>query len=62
MFQKYYLTKLKVIPAGVAIEVNLRNLLCAGDKACSGFETQGRRHRKAKAVAPQKDRYSSKNI
>ena len=35
--------------AGVAPEVNLRNMLHIGDKACKqgihpGFETQGRRH------------------
>ena len=42
--------------AGVAPEVNLRNPLHAGKKACKwgiqpGFETQGRRHQKSKARA-----------
>ena len=47
--------------AGVAPEVNLRNLVHAGDKACKprihpDFETQGRHHQKSKtgvSVAPQ---------
>ena len=39
--------------AGVTTEVNLRILLCTGDKACKqgihpGFETHGRRHQKSK--------------
>ena len=38
--------------AGVALEVNLRNPLHAGDKPCKqgirrGFECQGRRHQKS---------------
>ena len=48
---------------GVAPEVNLRNSLCAGNKAGkqevhSGFETQTRLHQRFKTglyVAPQKD-------
>ena len=48
--------------AGVALEVNLRNPLCPGEKVSkwgirSDFETQGRCHQKSKtgvSVAPQK--------
>ena len=55
--------------AGVAPEVNLSNLLHAGDKARKGgihpgFETQGRHHQKSKtgvSVAPRKGLMSSKN-
>ena len=41
--------------AGVALEVNLRNPLHAGDEAHKwgihpGFETQGRHHQKSKAM------------
>ena len=54
--------------AGVAPEVNLRNQLETGNKACShgihpGFETQGRYHEKSKtrlSVAPQTGLTSSK--
>ena len=54
--------------AGVAPEVNLRNPLHAGDKACkwgfhSGFETWGELHQKSKtgiSVAPQKGRITFK--
>ena len=56
--------------AGVTPEVNLRNLLCAGEEAHKQgnppwFETQGRRHQKSKIgvpVAPQKGLMSSKNF
>ena len=56
--------------AGVTPEVNLRNSLHADDKARKrvihpGFETQGRRHQKAKtrlSVAPQIELMSSKNF
>ena len=58
--------------AGVASEVNLRNLLHAGKKACRqgihpGFETQGRYHQKSKtevdlSVVPQKGLASSKKF
>ena len=56
--------------AGVTPEVNLRNSLHAGDKACKRgirpvFETQGRHHQKFKtrvSVAPQKGLMSSKFI
>ena len=49
--------------AGVAPEVNLRNPLHGGNKACKhgihpGFQTQGKCHQKSKtgvSVAPQKD-------
>ena len=52
---------------GVTPEVNLRNSLHTGDKACKwgihpGFETQGRHHQKSKTgvwVAPQKGLMSS---
>ena len=55
-------TPLLVEKAGVTPEVNLRNLLCSGEKADKqgihpGFETQGRRHQKSKtgvSVAAQK--------
>ena len=55
--------------AGVAPEVNLRNSLHAGDKACKqgihpGFEAQGRRCQKSKtevSVAPREGFMSSKN-
>ena len=55
---------------GVAPEVNLRNSLHAGNKACkrrihSGFETQGRRRQKSKtgvSVAPRKGFMSSKTF
>ena len=54
--------------AGVALEVNLRNPLHPGEKACKqgihpGFKTQGRRHQKSKTgvwVTPQKGLMSSK--
>ena len=56
--------------AGVAPEVNLRNLLCAGKIARKpgihpGFGTQGRHHQKSKtgvSVAPQKGLKFSKKI
>ena len=56
--------------AGVTPEVNLRNSLHAGDKACKqgihpGFETQGRHYQKSKtgvSVTPQKGLMSSKNF
>ena len=56
--------------AGVAPEVNLRNLLCAGEEARKrgihpGFETQERHHQKSKtgvSVAPQKGLMSSKKF
>ena len=52
--------------AGVAPEVNLRNLWCAGKEACNrgthpGFETQGRHHQKSGtglSVAPTKGTYA----
>ena len=55
---------------GVIPEVNLRNSLHAGSKACKwgmhpGFETQGRHHQKSNtgvSVAPQKELMSSKNF
>ena len=56
--------------AGVAPEVNLRNSLHTGDKACksgihSGFKTQGRHHQNSKtgvSVATQKGLMSSKKF
>ena len=56
--------------AGLAPEVNLRNSLHAGDKACKrgihiGFETQGRCRQKSKtrvSVAPWKGLMSSNDI
>ena len=56
--------------AGVTPEVNLRNSLHAGDKACKrvihpGFETQGRHCQKSKtgvSVAPRKGLMSSKKL
>ena len=56
--------------AGVAPEVNLRNLLWAGEEAGKqgihpGFETQGRGHQKSKigvSAAPRKGLVSSKNL
>ena len=55
-------------PAGVAPQVNLRNPLHTGEKACksgihSGFEAQGRCHQKSKtgvSVAPQRGFVSQK--
>ena len=55
--------------AGVAPDVNLRNLLHAGNETCKhgihyGFETQSRHHQKSKtgvSVAPQKGLMSPKN-
>ena len=57
-------------PVGVAPEVNLRDLLHEGDKACkqwiqSDSETQGRCHQKSKigaSVVPQKGLVSSQKI
>ena len=56
--------------AGVTPEVDLRNPLQAGDKACKwgfhpGFEIYGRHHQKSKTgvtVDPQKELMSSKNL
>ena len=56
--------------AGVAPEMNLRSLFCAGNEAHKegihpGFETQGIRHLKSKtgvSVASQKGLMSSKNF
>ena len=53
--------------AGVTPEMNLRNPLDTGDKACKwgihpGFETHGRRHQKSKtgvSVVPRKKLMSS---
>ena len=52
---------------GVTPEVNLRILLCAGEKALKlgihpGFETQGRRHQTEVSVVPQKLLASSKKL
>ena len=56
--------------AGVALEVNLRNMFCARNEARKQgirpfFETQGRRHQKSKrgvSMAPQKGLMSKKKI